>query len=79
MRLDVEKLFISSIENDATFENIIERSLFETPAAILAAKNPTANERATLPSAHASILAPDLSISDILLPSVITKVVISDI
>ena len=79
IKLLVEKLLTSSIPKSSTFLNTSFLKSLENAAAMFAAKYPTITELIKLPSAHANMYAPCSSISDILLPSVCTNFVISDI
>ena len=79
IRLDVEKLFISSSEKDCTLSNSSSRSLFERDVAIHADMQPTATDSSRLPNAHASIIRPSEYTTSMLAPSGLTiSVVIVD-
>ena len=58
IRLAVENLPISSIENEITLSYTASLSLFESPAATTATKYPTTNMAAILKRAQASIFIP---------------------
>ena len=72
IKLAVENLLISAIENDSTLLNSIERKRAVNDAAMRAAKKPTTNDATKLPNAQRSIKPPASQIWLIVLPSVCT-------
>ena len=65
IKLGVENLFISLLENDIILLNRTSLTVFAKFAATLDAKNPQPIAAARLPAAHSSIIAPFLPTSPI--------------
>ena len=79
MRLAVENLPISSIENEITLSYTASLSLLDRPAATTATKYPTINVAAILKRAQPSIFIPTTNTSPSALSGVCISLVISDI
>ena len=79
IKLLTENLFISSILKSSILVNKSSLVFLENDAAINDEKYPTIQAKIKLPPAHSSIYPPCSNISFVLLPSVCTSFVISDI